>query len=283
MIKTYNNLYMDIRGEFLRKGIEGASLEALEIVCAAADKDKSQFRRDAMLYAMPNVIQAANRFKERRLAGEPVAYILGEWEFYSTRLFVDNGVLIPRADTEVLARAAIDHVNNRPLRVLDLCTGSGCLAIAIAKNTINSTLVLADNSDKALMVAKKNLRLHKLSTKAICAHLDALTPPPPMLGRFDLVVCNPPYIRTGVIQTLDPSVKNYEPMCALDGGPDGLEFYRKVAQNYTLAIREGGALMFECGFDQSSQVYDILAENGYREIEIINDLQGIGRVVKGCL
>lgn len=285
MATTYNNLYLDARRKLKAAGIPAAQLEAREIVCFAADKGREEFYRDLSLYASDQVEQKVSELTARRLAGEPVAYIIGEWEFYGLTLDVSREVLIPRMDTEVLAERAIlaARAAGEGCRVLDLCAGSGCVGLAVAANVPECRVVLADISEGALRVCRQNIRRCELSDRVICAFADAKLPPLPALWDFDVIACNPPYIPTADILTLDPSVKNYEPREALDGGGDGLDFYRTVCSKWKGALRLGGSLIFEVGVGQASDVEALLSQNGFEDIQSVQDTQGIWRVVSGII
>ena len=222
---------------------------------------------------------------ERRLAGEPVAYLIGEWEFYGLGLDITPDVLIPRMDTEVLAERAIllARAAGEGARVLDLCAGSGCVGLAVAANVPGCRVVLADVSEAALRLCKQNVRRNELNARVTCVQADALEPPDAALWDFDVIACNPPYIPTGDIAGLDVSVRDYEPRSTLDGGADGLDFYRAIAARWGAALRLGGALLFEVGIGQAGDVGAILAQNQFEQIQTFQDTQGIGRVVEGVL
>ncbi len=285
MATTYNNLYLDARRRLKAAGIPAAQLEAREIVCYAAGKDREEFYRDLSLYASGQVEKTVLELTARRLAGEPVAYIIGEWEFYGLSLDVSREVLIPRMDTEVLSERAILAARSagEGCRVLDLCAGSGCVGLAVAANVPECRVVLADNSEGALRVCRQNIRRCGLNDQVICAFADAKLPPLPALWDFDVIACNPPYIPSADILTLDPSVKNYEPREALDGGEDGLDFYRTVCSKWKGALRLGGRLIFEVGMGQASDVEALLSQNGFEDIQSFPDTQGILRVVSGTI
>ena len=285
MATTYNNLYLDARRKLKAAGIPAAQLEAREIVCYATGKDREEFYRDLTLYASDQVEQEVSRLTARRLAGEPVAYIIGEWEFYGLTLDISREVLIPRMDTEVLAEQAILRARaaGEGCRVLDLCAGSGCVGLAVAANVPECRVVLADVSEGALRVCRQNIRRCGLNDRVICAFADAKLPPLPALWDFDVIACNPPYIPTADILTLDPSVKNYEPHEALDGGDDGLDFYRTVCSKWKGALRLGGRLIFEVGAGQASDVSALLSQNGFEDVQTFPDTQGILRVVSGAI
>lgn len=285
MATTYNNLYLDARRELKQAGVEQAQLEARELLCFAADKTRNQFYRDMGLYVADHVEQRFRELMARRLAGEPVAYIIGEWEFYGLTLDVCREVLIPRPDTETVVERAIAFVKDMPegTRVLDLCAGTGCIGLAIAASCPQVRVILADWSEDALRVCRQNIRRCSLTAQVSTTRVNALEAAPSALWDFDLIVCNPPYIRTAELAELDRSVRHYEPMLALDGGEDGLMFYRSVAEKWRSAIRPGGKLIFEIGWDQAPDVEYIMAEQGYESIETLRDPGDHWRVVEGIL
>ena len=285
MAKTYNDLYLDARRDLRLSGVEAAQLEARELLCYAAGKSREQLYRDMPLYAGDYVEKRMADLMTRRMAGEPVAYIIGEWDFYGLTLDISPDVLIPRADTEVLVEHAIEFVKPLPdgARVLDLCAGSGCIGLAIAANCPNSRVILGDISDAALRVCRQNVRRCELSGRVTCMNINALEPPIPNLWDFDIIVSNPPYIRKEEMETLDVSVRDYEPHLALDGGEDGLDFYRSITAKWKNALRLGGKLMFEVGYDQADPVEKLMAEHGYENIKSHQDTGEIWRVVEGTL
>ena len=285
MATTYNNLFLDTRARLKKAGIEAAQLEARELVCYAADKSREQLYRDMSLYVSAELEKRVDDLVRRRLAGEPVAYIIGEWEFYGLPLDISQEVLIPRTDTELLAERGIARAKEagEGARVLDLCAGSGCVGLAVAANVPNCRVVLGELSEGALRTCKQNVRRNQLNARVTCLSVDALEAPSSALWDFDVIVCNPPYIPTGDIDGLEPSVKDYEPRMALDGGEDGLDFYRVIAAKWKSALRLGGALVFEVGIGQAPHVEDILAQNGYENIQTAQDTQGIWRVVEGTV
>ena len=285
MATTYNNLYLDTRARLRKAGVEAAQLEARELVCYAADKSREQLYRDMSLYVSAQLEKRVEELVQRRLAGEPVAYIVGEWEFYGVPLDISNDVLIPRWDTEVLAERAIQKAKmaGEGGRVLDLCAGSGCVGLAGASQVDTCRVVLGELSEGALRLCKQNVRRNELISRVTCISVNALEPPASALWDFDVIACNPPYIPTADIEGLDVSVKDYEPHMALDGGEDGLDYYRFIAEKWRSALRLGGTLMFEVGIGQAPQVEEILARNGYEDIKTTADTQGIWRVVEGTV
>ena len=285
MATTYNNLYLDTRQRLREAGVEGAQLEARELLCHAAGKNREQFYRDMALYAPDPVEEKLAALVERRLAGEPVAYLIGEWEFYGLTLDVTPDVLIPRMDTEVLAERAIllARAAGEGARVLDLCAGSGCVGLAVAANVPTCRVVLADVSEAALKICKGNVRRNELNARVTCVQADALQKPDAALWDFDVIACNPPYIPTGDLAGLDVSVRDYEPRSALDGGADGLDFYRAITARWGSALRLGGSLLFEVGINQAMDVAALLERSGFEDIQSTQDTQGIPRVVEGVV
>ena len=285
MATTYNNLYLDTRKRLRANGVEMAQLEARELMCFAAGKSREQFLRDLPLYASREVEEKVEELTRRRLEGEPVAYIIGEWEFYGLPLDISRDVLIPRVDTELLAERAIllARAAGDGARVLDLCAGSGCVGLAVAANAFNSRVVLADLSEAALRICKQNIRRNSLNARVTCVKADAMAAPEAALWDFDVIACNPPYIPHKDLYNLDVSVRNYEPWGALDGGDDGLDFYRAISSQWGTALRLGGSLVFEVGAGQAPAVERIMAEHGFENIVTHQDTQGIWRVVEGTV
>lgn len=283
MPKTYNELYLNARRRLRQSGVEAASLEARELLCYASGKSRDEFIRDSRLYTGDETEARMEELMLRRLKGEPTAYLIGEWEFYGLPLDITRDVLIPRTDTEVIAQRGIELARQagENCRVLDLCTGSGCVGLAIAAHVPEAKVVMVDISDEVLHVARANARRNQLSRRVMCLKADARQAPPAMLGEFDLIVSNPPYIRSGDMAELEVSVRDYEPHLALDGGEDGLEFYRCITDQWNRALKPGGTLLFEVGYDQADDVEHILMNAGYHEIDTLMDTQNIWRAVEG--
>ncbi|MDD4715275.1 MAG: peptide chain release factor N(5)-glutamine methyltransferase [Oscillospiraceae bacterium] len=284
MAITYNNLYLNARRKLLRAGVTAAALEARELICFAAGKTKESFFRDMCLYVPAHAEQRAGELLERRILGEPVAYIIGEWDFYGLRLDISRDVLVPRVDTEQLAGRAVALAQKagEGARVLDLCAGSGCVGLAAAANAPGCRVTLADWSEAAMRICKQNVRRNHLTAQITAFPVNALEYPPSALMNFDIIVCNPPYIPTEDCKTLDESVL-WEPQLALDGGEDGLLFYRAITEKWSGALRLGGTLLFEVGIGQADAVKRLMAENGFDNICAYPDDQGISRVVEGMV
>ena len=283
MPKTYNDIYIEARKRLRDFGVEAYSLEARLIIAHVANKSMDALMRELNLYTSDELAQRVSDMVDKRLEGEPVAYITGSWEFYGMPLVVTQNVLIPRMDTEVLVDTAITALKGRKMdaRIIDLCTGSGCIGCAIAKELPATHVVLADNSREALGVAKQNVMKNKLNPRVSCVEIDALSTPPMMLGSFDMLTCNPPYIPTADILELDDSVKNYEPIAALDGGADGLDFYRAIIKKWHNVVRVGGLVIFEVGIGQAEAVADLMRLSSMSNIGFVKDTLGIDRVVYG--
>ena len=284
-MKTYNDIYLSTRNALRAHGVEGYNLEARLLVATAAGKSVQELLRDISLYTTAGVEQKAEELTRRRLSGEPVAYITGAWEFYGLPMTVTPDVLIPRMDTELLVDTAKEMLTGRQMdaRILDLCCGSGCITCAIGHELPATRLVAVDISASALEVCRKNIATNRLSSRAICVQADATASPPLSMGQFDMIISNPPYIASDEIMTLDPSVRDFEPIWALDGGPDGLTFYKAIIKYWKALLRSGGALLFEVGEDQAEPVKEMLLAGGFRSVSTRLDTLGVERVVIGIM
>ncbi len=283
MPKTYNELYIDLRRRLRDAGVEAGTLESALIVAYAAGKSYAKLMADLRLYASPEIEARVEELARRRLAGEPAAYITGSWNFCGLELTVSKDVLIPRSDTETLVEAALklSGKSDSELRILDLCTGSGCVGIALAHFFPRSRVVLADSSAAALRVARENVQRCGLGARALCVEADVLTLPSAYLGSFDLIVSNPPYIPSPEIEALDTSVRDYEPRLALDGGDDGLRFYRAILGGWKGLLRQSGWMLFEVGETQADEVEKLMRLAGLRSLCRTKDSAGYDRVVCG--
>ena len=279
---TYSDLYLDIRRQLKASGIQAATLEARELVCFGCGKTREELFRDGGLYLSREMEEHVRALVRRHLDGEPVAYIIGEWEFYGLPLDINESVLIPRVDTEVLAEAVIASLKPLPsCRVLDLCAGSGCIGLAIAANVPGARVLLGELSEGAIRVCRQNIRRSQLSGRVSIMALNALEEPPAAVGEFDCIVSNPPYIPTGDLEDLDHSVKDFEPRMALDGGSDGYTFYQAIIRRWRKALKPGGRLWFEVGLGQADTVLRLMRTQGFGDLEILPDSQNIPRVVFG--
>ena len=223
--------------------------------------------------------EALGRFREwigRRRQGVPVQYLTGRAAFMGMEFIVSPAVLIPRQDTEVLVETALSKIDGRT-HVLDMCTGSGCIILSLAAISPDVTGCGADLSEEALEIAAGNRdQLGLTRIGMIRSNLfENIT------DTYDMIVSNPPYIRSGVIDTLMTEVKDHEPRMALDGGADGLDFYRALTEQAGAHLKAGGWLILEIGYDQASDVTRLMQEAGYREVTVVKDLPGLDRVVCG--
>ena len=264
--------------------IESSSLDTELLLMHAA----SVSREDILTYPEKiidkDTVAEFKRLVEKRAANMPLKYITNSCEFMSLDFYVDEDVLIPRPDTEILVEHAVKEINENDLvNVLDLCTGSGCIAVSIAKLCENAVVTAADISDAALSIAKRNGENLEVSDRVTFVKNDILNEAFPSDTKFDVIVSNPPYIKTSDIEGLQPDIKQYEPISALDGGADGLDFYRAIASKTPSLLTPGGKLMLEIGFDQSADVSELLSRNGFADIQTYKDLAGNDRVVIGVI
>lgn len=282
MVKKLSDLYLQARRTLMtQEDAQSAGLMARNLLAHITGKTQEQVIADRDMYAGDEVCNALKQAVDRVLRGEPLAYILGQWDFYGMTLFVDKNVLIPRDDTCAVTDLAIKKalfLDTNP-RILDLCTGSGCIGLAIASRVKDAKVTLGDYSKEALAVAKKNVTAQKLSGRVSCLQVDALKEPAAFLGKFDMIVSNPPYITSQEMTELPASVKDFEPELALHGGVDGLDFYRAITKNFRAALKPGGYLCYEFGMGQGDAVCAILEENGYTILERSRDYNEIERAV----
>lgn len=214
---------------------------------------------------------------EKRGAHMPVKYIIGKCEFMGLEFIVDSSTLIPRGDTEILVERVIDFIKENNFRsVLDIGTGSGAVAISAAFYCPNVKITTVDISKEALKTAEKNAEINNVLDRINFVESDVFKN---IVSKFDIIVSNPPYIKTDVIKSLMPDVRDYEPVSALDGGSDGLYFYRKIISECKDFLNKNGVLIFEIGYDQTFEVLELLRKSGFDSIEIKQDLAGLDRVI----
>lgn len=233
------------------------------------------------------------RLTARRATGEPLQYIAGHVDFCGLGIEVGKGVLIPRPETEQLVEEAVKTVrreslnvkptNNEqnPITIIDLCTGSGCIALALAREFPEAQVFGTDISQKALNYAKKNAAANNI--KNVTFKKGSLFGPVSKEMQFDLITANPPYIISGEIAALQREIKDWEPITALDGGADGLDFYRRIISGADKYLKPEGALIMELGYGQAAAVTEMASHNGFLNIEVINDFAGIGRIMNAGL
>ncbi len=281
---TIWELYEHMRTILEQSGIsEAAPLEARELTAFATGTDRRNTRDWKTVDVTGEQRRTAGEMMVQRLKGRPVAYILGEWDFYGYTFKVTPDVLIPRSDTEVLCDAAIQHAKRlKQPHILDLCCGSGCIGIAIANEVPQASVVGMDISEEALAVTRENAERYHLNKPRYDAKWANARQSGSVVGLYDMIVSNPPYITAQEMDELDPGVKHFEPSLALFGGEDGLDFYRSIAvlcKRYMHHLRPGGRVLVECGWKQASMVMSLFQMAGLERIETIKDFSGIDRVV----
>lgn len=259
--------------------IEYFKEDALELLSVILNTDKINIILNGEESLEEEKEQQYFNFIKRRSEKEPLKYITGYADFFGLVLKVKNGVLIPRVDTETLVEEVIS-IEREKKNILDMCCGSGAIGIALAKNIKGTTVTLADISKIAEEVTKENIdRLDIDNAKFIHSNLFENIDS----NRFDVIVSNPPYIRTDVIDTLMEDVKDYEPHLALDGGEDGLYFYNKITKESIRHLCEGGYLCYEIGYDQGNEVRELMEDSGFKDVRVVKDLAGNDRVAIGHL
>ena len=282
MTKTINDVYMQLYRRFKEADEPQPSLAARELTAYACRVDKDKTAEWGHTYLDDATVDYAHLLCDRCLDGEPLAYILGEWDFYGLTFQVDRSVLIPRADTERLCELVIDRARQSVSpRTLALCSGRGCSGIADAHEVEDARVTAVDNSDGALRVTRENARRLGVQNRVIALKADVTNEPPRSMGQYDLLVSNPPYITRAEMLELDKSVSAFEPHEALYGGVDGLDFYRAICAKWSRLIVPNGMAFFECGWQQADGVAAILEEHDFIDIGITEDLSGVPRIVYG--
>ncbi len=262
---------------FTEAGIAGARLEAQLLLAHVLQCTRTQLYMAFDKPLAETELAGYRALIKRRLGGEPVAYLLGEHEFWGMPVFVDHNVLVPRPDTETVIEVARTLVSDRtaPCRVLDLCTGSGAIALGLAKELPAAIVIGTEISPEAVAIAQKNVERNGFGDRVEIRHGDLFAP---VIGEtFDLIVANPPYIATAVIATLSPEVRR-EPLIALDGGRDGLVFYDRILSDVARHLTSGGAVVLEHGFDQAAAVRERFERVHFTAITLVHDLAKQPRV-----
>ncbi len=264
------------------KSSESAKLDVELILCKVLEVDRLYIHLNVDKEIREEAYIAFERMLEERKKGRPMAYILGYKEFMGLDFFVKEGVLIPRPDTEIVVEEVIHRckIIESPL-IIDIGTGSGAISVSLAKYIQKAKIYSLDISDIALEVGKINAEKHKVENQITFLKSDVFSALEETNTKVHIVVSNPPYIRKKDIENLAIDVKRFEPLSALDGGEDGLYFYRKITKESRKYLRENGSLAFEVGHDQAMDVKNILIENAFKNIKILKDLSGIDRVVIG--
>lgn len=263
-------LLAETENKFAERGIDRSDAEWIYSIVLGVKR--SELDRERVI--KPAEAKKIREIEEERLSGRPLWYIIGDTEFYDCKIKVDERALIPRPETEILAEAAVRTAEEGD-KILDLCTGSGCIAVAIAKHCKQKRVKVtaADVSEAALMLAKENANYNSVDVDFVRSDMFSK-----VHGRFNIIVCNPPYIKTSEISSLQSEVRDYEPHVALDGGEDGLDFYRRLAKEVTRYIAKGGMLMLECGEGQAEEVLKLFEKRDYAMV--VKDYSGVDRFLK---
>lgn len=282
-----------ICGRLEDAGIESAPYETWLIMEEILSVSREDYYADPREEIPQERIQALEKILMKREDHYPLQYLLGSCEFMGFSFRVDERVLIPRQDTECLVEEALSHIRHRiktdsekreTFRVLDLCTGSGCIGISVKLLCPEVDVVLTDLSEDALDLARRNAGHLGAGVLTLQGDLfEALDRLSPDKRRFDLILSNPPYIPSLEIRDLMPEVRDHEPGIALDGDLDGLAFYRKISGQAPDHLTPGGSLFFEIGCSQASQVKEIMTHEGFRDIRVVKDLAGLDRIIRGRL
>ena len=272
--------YVSLRQALTDIGVEEAELEARELVAFALHGQAKHARAWRELPLDAETREQLHALFERRKQDEPLAYILGEWDFYGNRFVVTPDVLIPRGDTEWLCDAAVQAAKRQKQpKILDLCCGSGCIGLSAALAVPQAQVTLVDCSEQALAVARRNAALHGLSQPRVTITAGDALRPNSIHDIFTIIVSNPPYITAQEMTVLDRSVDAYEPHLALYGGADGLDFYRAMAQRPAFSLASGGLLFAECGWKQGEQAAQLFRQAGWKNVHLREDLAGIPRII----
>lgn len=279
---TNRDLYLAARNALSQmENQQSAGLIARDLLCTFSGKTPERLLAEIDRQADRELVSKVYSGLKRLLEEEPLAYVLGEWEFYGLPLYVSPDVLIPRDDTCAVTELAINtglFLDKDP-RILDLCCGSGCIGLAIASRVKDARVTLADISREALAVAKRNISRNKLGGRVSTFQVDARENAPGFLGKFDMIVSNPPYVTGAEMEQLPKSVSAYEPHLALFGGEDGLDFYRSILEHYTRVLKPGGYLCFEFGLNMGDAVCCLLEENDFTVVERKRDYNDRERAV----
>lgn len=278
---TITEAYDMIRDRLSAAGIEEAESESGIILKEAALADRTALLTRGAESLAESVTARLERIVERRVKREPLQYILGSWDFMGLEFKVSPHTLIPRQDTEVLVECVMKELHDG-MRILDLCTGTGCILISLLKYSNDCAGTGIDISEDAVKLARENAdRLLGDAVDVTFLAGDLYTPLSRESEGFDIIVSNPPYIPSGVIDTLAPEVRDYEPQLALDGGNDGLDIIRRILDEAFAYLIPGGALFMEIGFDQGETVKKIFEESGLTDVRIIRDYAQLDRIVTG--
>ncbi len=282
MAKTANDVYLELYRRLKDSADPQPSLTARELTAYACRADKDRTAGWAHIYMDNATVEFAHSLCSRCIDGEPLAYILGEWDFYGHTFHVDPTVLIPRQETERLCEIVITKARSAASpKILDLCCGSGCIGIAAAIEVGNANVTGVDISESALNVSKNNARRLGVIKRYNVFRADVKKDPPIGMGKYDIIVSNPPYVSAADMENLDKSVSEFEPVLALYGGEDGLDFYPEICSRWKKLLEPGGMMIFECGEEQTELIAGIMYENDFVKVKTERDFAGRPRYVRG--
>ena len=275
---TIREVLTNIRERLQNAGIEDFEYESWVFLDWKLHIDRAEFYMNPNGEVKEELLEELEDVLKQREQRVPLQYLMGECEFMGYDFYVDERVLIPRQDTECLVELAVESIREKStkVKVLDLCTGSGCIGISVAKLCPDTEVTLADISDGALTVAQKNAQNLSADVTLIKGNLFEN-----IEGRFDYILSNPPYIPSEVIEGLMPEVKEHEPRLALDGEADGLSFYRKIIDEAPDYLNPDGRIYFEIGAEQGEDLTRLMNERGFSEVKVHKDLAGLDRIVTG--
>lgn len=272
---TLRKIYEEGTRILTEAGIGEARLDAWYLLEYVSGISRASYYGDPEREMPGNIYEQYRCCIDRRRNRIPLQHITGEQEFMGLSFLVNEHVLIPRQDTEILVEEALRMVKPG-MRILDLCTGSGCILVSLLKLCPGLAGEGMDISKEALAVARKNAERLGVKAEFVCSDLLEHA-----REGYDMIVSNPPYIRTAVIKELQEEVRLHDPMIALDGKEDGLHYYRRIIRDSVRVLKPGGSLLFETGHDQAGDVAELMRQQGYGEIQIKKDLAGLDRVVRG--
>ncbi len=263
-----SKMLAETKEKFNKAGIDESDAEWIYSLVLGIKRSELSVERTVRVSESKSIAEIV----EKRLTGRPLWYIIGDTEFYGCEIKVDERALIPRPETEILADIVVKSAEEGN-KILDMCTGSGCIAVSVAKAKKGISVTAADVSDAAIMLAKENAELNGVNINFVVSDLFTK-----VRGRFDIIVCNPPYIKSGDIPLLQREVREYEPKVALDGGKDGLDFYRRIAKEVKSYLAKGGMLIMECGEGQANDIIQLFPKRDFAMVQ--KDLAGVDRFVK---
>ena len=282
---TLKELYNKATEILEKAGVESPAFETIWLIDSEIPCDRLRLITDGDSPVSKEATDKILSLAQRRAEGEPLQYIIGEWEFFGNKYYVGKGVLIPRDDTEVALTCTfpyLDSIKDRnDIKILDLCSGSGILAISLKLRYKNAQVTAVEISDHALPYLQKNAKENKADIRII--HDDIFRCVDSFAeGEFDLIISNPPYVTDEDMANLQKEVR-YEPALALAGGDDGLSFYRRIIPLYTNKLKDGGMLCFEYDAQQADAISAMMTEAGFRNIQIFDDIGGVHRAINGTL